>query len=227
MSLLDYFEIPSRRESYEYELWEKAECYRFYVRERRRNCTFKQIMNLWLRAPYCSTCAISDPFLCERLPDILGRNWKMHVLWNLGETALKLIRQAHRRDSNYALICKKCGHALRPWRNDEVWIMKYHLEEHYGIPIEKSGQKAISKKVRKQIIALYDEACFGCGAKDKLHIDHILPQSKGGASAFRNLQPLCQKCGNLKGDDLPEEVDVYSDIYFGPYPSDGYEGLFW
>jgi hypothetical protein len=38
---------------------------------------------------------------------------------------------------------------------------------------------------------------------------------------------LCKVCGDLKGDDLPEEVDVWLDFYFGPYPSDGFEGLFW
>jgi 5-methylcytosine-specific restriction endonuclease McrA len=74
----------------------------------------------------------------------------------------------------------------------------------------------------------YQGKCFRCERSDvKLHIDHIVPQSKGGDAAFRNLQPLCEKCGNEKGDDMPSDLEFYSDLYFGPYPSDSYEGLFW
>jgi 5-methylcytosine-specific restriction endonuclease McrA len=106
--------------------------------------------------------------------------------------------------------------------------MNYHLEEHYGIPLETPGRIRPIARIRQKIIELYDRACFGCGSSNKrLHIDHILPRSKGGDAAFRNLQPLCKDCGNMKGNDLPDEVDVYEDIYFGPYASDGYEGLFW
>jgi hypothetical protein len=41
------------------------------------------------------------------------------------------------------------------------------------------------------------------------------------------LQPLCERCGNKKSDQDASEVKIYSLMYFGPYPSDGYEGLFW
>jgi len=186
-------------------------------------------MNLWLQAPYCSSCAASDPFIRERPSDITGRHWRDDVSWELGEETLRRIVKELRKNADFALICKRCGNEVRPWRGDEVWVVNYHLEEHYGLPLEARGRKP-SKKLSKRITDLYDRTCFGCGATDKdkkLHIDHIYPQSKGGDSAFRNLQPLCEVCGNLKGDQLPEEVDVYSDIYFGPYPSDGYSGLFW
>lgn len=219
--------IPTPRESYEYDLWEKKECYRFYIKERRRNCTFHQIMNLWLQAPYCFSCALSDPFMKDHPADI-GRNWRDDVSWQLGDETLRRIKKELRKNSDFALICKRCGTELHPWKGDDVWVVTYHLEEHYQIPLETPSRKTVSRKVRNQIFALYDRTCFGCGATNKLlHLDHILPKSKGGDSAFRNLQPLCKACGDLKGDDLPEEVDVYSDIYFGPYPSDGYEGLFW
>lgn len=218
--------IPTQRESYEYDLWGKEECYRFYITERRRNCTFRQIMNLWLQAPYCFSCASSDPFIRNRQPDI-DRHWQEDMTWQLDNETFRRIKKELRKNPDFALICKRCGIELRPWKGEEVWVVSYHLEEHYQIPLEKSGRKTVSRKVRNQIFTLYDQTCFGCAATDKpLHLDHILPQSKGGDSAFRNLQPLCETCGNLKGDDLPEEVDVYSDVYFGPYPSDGYMGLF-
>jgi 5-methylcytosine-specific restriction endonuclease McrA len=187
-------------------------------------------MNLWLTVPYCSSCAASDVFLCDQLPDISGRHWRDDLSCTLGEETFRRIKREIRKNKYFAIICKKCRHELRPWKGNEIWIVNYHLEEHYDIPLETPGKKSPSRKLRNKIIELYDRRCFGCPAtsKDKeLHIDHIIPESKGGDSAFRNLQPLCTDCGEMKGNDLPDEVDVYSDIYFGPYPSDGYEGLFW
>jgi 5-methylcytosine-specific restriction endonuclease McrA len=110
-------------------------------------------------------------------------------------------------------------------------VSRLHLEEHFNIPLETPGRRKPPAQVRELIQDLYGNRCFGCDARKtverELHIDHIIPQSKGGTSAFRNLQPLCERCGNIKGDRLPEEVEVCSTIFFGPYPSDSYEGLFW
>ncbi|SFC90486.1 HNH endonuclease [Spirosoma endophyticum] len=33
-------------------------------------------------------------------------------------------------------------------------------------------------------------------------IDHIIPKSRGGASALSNYQPMCQHCNGLKGNTL-------------------------
>lgn len=38
---------------YELGLFEEREVYRFYANERRKNCTFMEVMNLWLIVPYC------------------------------------------------------------------------------------------------------------------------------------------------------------------------------
>jgi len=227
MALIEPY-IPTDREIHEMDLWEKTRCYRFYVKQRRQNCTFRQIMNLWLQVPYCSSCALSDPFKQHRQPDISGKKWQDDLSWELGKATLQRIKKELRKNPNYAFICKKCGAGLSPWLGEEVWVVHYHLEEHYKIPLEKPGRKSVPKRTRYQIIRLYDHTCFGCGATDKpLHIDHIIPQSKDGDSAFRNLQPLCETCGNLKGDELSDEIDVFTDLYFGPYPLESHEGLFW
>ena len=219
--------ITTPQEQYEDQLWLREECYRFYVQQRREHCNFLELLHLWLRAPYCESCIQSQPDASYDLPEISGDNWQVDILCHLGGTLLEYIEDQRVSDADFSLICKKCGRALRPWSGDDIFIVDYHLEEHYGIPMETPAKQNPSKRVRKKILSLYHGLCFKCGSKDDLHIDHIMPQSHGGDAAFRNLQPLCDKCGEEKGDQLPNEVTVYSTMYFEKLPADSYEGLFW
>lgn len=220
--------IPSGREQYEQDLWVHKECYRFYATKRRLNCNYTQIMDLWLTVPYCVECAASDSFQRYREPDIDSSNWEMDLLSTVGPGALARIQEVLSADSGFFLICKRCGRELRPWEDDPVHVVAYHLEEHYGIPLYTPGKKEPSKKLKNTIIGLYGRRCFNCDTFDvPLYIDHIMPQSKGGDSAFRNLQPLCATCGNAKGDQAPTTFEVFENIYFGPYPLDSVDSLFW
>lgn len=44
--------------------------------------------------------------------------------------------------------------------------------------------------------------CCNCGSRENLEFDHIIPLAKGGATSFRNLQLLCQKCNRIKSDNI-------------------------
>ncbi len=220
--------IPSDRERYEDNLWVKSKCYRFYVEQRRLHCNFLQIMDLWLLAPCCTECALSNPLTGNAIPDILPQSWECDLLLSVCQSVLGQTQTALRENPDFHYFCKTCGRELRPWVDSQIYVVSYHLEEHYGIPLETPPRKKPAIILREQIIGLYDNRCFGCNSeKERLDIDHILPKAAGGDAAFRNLQPLCRLCGARKGNQLPEEIEVYSTIYFGPYPSDGYEGLFW
>src|SRR3989304_5098154 len=63
--------IPSTREAHELDLWTKAECFRFYVSERRATCTLLERMDLWLRAPYCEECILCHPLQQFEPPDMM------------------------------------------------------------------------------------------------------------------------------------------------------------
>lgn len=63
-------------------------------------------------------------------------------------------------------------------------------------------------KLRFEVLKRDYFTCRMCGAspsKDPsvvLHIDHIIPWSKGGETVIDNLQTLCSKCNLGKSDDL-------------------------
>jgi len=181
----------SPEEDYRLNLWTKKECYRYYIEQRRAHCSYSDILDLWLLAPYCEDCAMSDPFLRDSMPNILPSTWSLDILLELGPQELERIDRLLSEEPEFAFICKKCGTTLHPWDSDNVYVTKYHLEEHYSIPLSTPGRKKPSIKIQKRIISLYERRCFCCGAADQLHIDHIQPRSKGGDAAFRNLQPLC------------------------------------
>lgn len=61
----------------------------------------------------------------------------------------------------------------------------------------------ITKKLRSQILAKYQNRCVICGRGgglegERLDIDHIVPKSLGGASNLDNLQVVCRSCNVLK-----------------------------
>lgn len=44
--------------------------------------------------------------------------------------------------------------------------------------------------------------CVYCGSTENIHLDHIIPFSKGGATNVENLQLLCQKCNLEKSNKI-------------------------
>lgn len=55
---------------------------------------------------------------------------------------------------------------------------------------------------RQRILRAYDYTCIQCGSKEEPTIDHVIPLAKGGTSYDDNLQVLCEKCNQAKGDSL-------------------------
>lgn len=177
-------------------------------------------------------CALTESFDGIVYPRIRPARWKDDLRSHVGDQVVSETESNLRCSTDFAFSCRRCGTRIRPWSGDEMSVAQLHVEERFSVPMETPAQRRVSRSLADRIKQLYGHRCFGCDKHESenggaLHIDHIHPKSKGGTAALRNLQPLCERCGNAKGDLLPDEVDVPSTIFFGAPPSDAYEGLFW
>jgi 5-methylcytosine-specific restriction endonuclease McrA len=70
---------------------------------------------------------------------------------------------------------------------------------------------AHSRKItRRAIFARDGWACQYCGTgRGTLTVDHVIPRSKGGSSAWDNIVTCCAPCNRRKGDRLPKMAGMH------------------
>ncbi len=62
---------------------------------------------------------------------------------------------------------------------------------------------------KKNVLIRDRYACVYCGRKEKaLTIDHVIPQSRGGATDFDNCVACCRLCNTRKGARTPNEAHM-------------------
>ncbi len=77
-----------------------------------------------------------------------------------------------------------------------------------SVPKKRRTQRDPSWRLRFLVNRRDRFTCRACGRSPAnevgvvLHVDHIVPWSKGGETTLENLQTLCEKC-NLGKSDLP------------------------
>ena len=78
------------------------------------------------------------------------------------------------------------------------------MNERERIRVMAQFERAkMSDKLRYEILTRDGHRCTICGATAadgaKLHVDHIIPVSKGGKTEYNNLRTLCDRCNLGKG----------------------------
>lgn len=76
----------------------------------------------------------------------------------------------------------------------------------------------IRPSVRWRILKRDNFRCVLCGANAtdrKLHIDHIIPVSRGGTSRIKNLRVLCECCNIGRNTDLNKEIADFAQLKEG------------
>ena len=120
--------------------------------------------------------------------------------------------------NNKAISVISSGAYLRrfgTWSNALQSFVEYiNAEEDntstFGVPTHTSSPdtRNINLRLRWKTMKRDNFKCCCCGASPatdpsvELHVDHIIPWSKGGKTTPDNLQTLCSKCNFGKGDLL-------------------------
>jgi 5-methylcytosine-specific restriction endonuclease McrA len=70
---------------------------------------------------------------------------------------------------------------------------------------------AHSRKITRRAIFARDRwTCQYCGSeRSSLTVDHVIPRSKGGSSAWDNIVTCCAPCNRRKGDRLPKQAGMH------------------
>ena len=64
---------------------------------------------------------------------------------------------------------------------------------------------------RRTVLARDHYTCQYCGrqpSRKDLTVDHIVPRSRGGHTAWENVVTACQRCNGRKGNRTPEEAGM-------------------
>lgn len=98
--------------------------------------------------------------------------------------------------------CYGSVHGSSAWPRWKEFIPKGIYIDFFAIKPQRklNTKKTIPREIRWLVWERDDFTCCSCGARTNLSVDHIFPESKGGALELDNLQTLCKPCNSVKGD---------------------------
>ncbi len=79
-------------------------------------------------------------------------------------------------------------------------------------------RKHIPESLKLKVLLRDSYKCVVCYSDKELHVDHIIPRSRGGSDTEENLQVLCRICNAIKQsylltvDDLRECLKIHQEL---------------
>ena len=119
----------------------------------------------------------------------------VHKIAQYNKNQYTLLLDTVTREQKQRLI-ELCNLRLAEFIDKDPWIQKFR----------ELDKKAISGSLRYDVFAKSKSTCLACGVNSMirpLHVDHIIPASKGGRTELDNLQTLCSQC-NLEKNNRDE-----------------------
>jgi hypothetical protein len=89
-------------------------------------------------------------------------------------------------------------------RQLKIQIRKELIEEGFLSSLNESDSRRepIPQEIVDRVWNRDGGKCVKCGSQEKIEFDHIIPFSKGGSNAYRNLQILCEQCNRGKSNNI-------------------------
>lgn len=80
----------------------------------------------------------------------------------------------------------------------------YNSPEQYLYNLKATSSSEAKRIWRKEIKEKWNNKCAYCDSEEKLTIDHIIPQSKGGCDFTYNVVSCCENCNKSKSHEYWE-----------------------
>jgi hypothetical protein len=81
----------------------------------------------------------------------------------------------------------------------------YNSPDGYLFNLQTSSSSEAKRMWRQSIREKWNHKCAYCESEEKLTIDHIIPQCKGGSDFLTNVVCCCHECNQLKSHTDWEE----------------------
>lgn len=139
---------------------------------------------------------------------------------NLAEIWMRLGKQPSKRDLTSIgspISCRAYERRFGKWSTALKMFVEYYNANQsdssstlVGVPAgtvrNHKSSRDVNLRLRFKVMSRDNFKCCFCGASPannpqvELHVDHIKPWAKGGETDIGNLQTLCSKCNQGKGD---------------------------
>lgn len=122
-------------------------------------------------------------------------SWSEYNLWLYQDVVYGLDKRFS-QDQQHLIVLDYIG---KEQQNFERLRAKFSIEQLENVQYERSR---IPEDVRIEVWRRDQGKCAGCGSREKLEYDHIVPVSRGGSNTARNVELLCEACNRNKGDRI-------------------------
>lgn len=149
----------------------------------------------------CCTVTVGDAYIQLRSPQKGIVFYEGNTALAPGDTVLTIETDSEKVAAfEKELIKEKLLQKKR--KQDLEKIALQELMDEGEIFPEANKRPPIPKEVVDAVWNRDGGRCVYCGSTENLHLDHIIPFSKGGDTSVENLQLLCQKCNLQKSNKI-------------------------
>lgn len=149
----------------------------------------------------CCTVNIGGAFLQFRSPSKGIVYYKEKSRLNPGDIVLSIETDPDKIDYFEKQVAKNKLLQKKRKQDIEKAALQELMDEGEIFP-EANKRPPIPKEVVDAVWNRDGGKCVYCGSTENLHLDHIIPFSKGGDTSVENLQLLCQKCNLQKSNKI-------------------------
>lgn len=172
--------------------------------------TTKADTRLWLQQLYSEASEEERPGLWAAIADILQYKFQLNAVGSVASHTRTNCMQTGVCD-----LASEGAIAISGLKDRYKEMAEIDSDHKASEKFQEFADRVTTRRLREADLSAYDEKdvvttilpmCSVCWAVGALHLDHIVPKSKGGLNDYTNYQLLCAPCNSSKGD---RDMDVW------------------